>query len=439
MKRFSMILFAAAFAAFGVQAADSLTMADFGHSIKLQVNGYTGSETLQNFPVLVRISESGIPGFRYSDLSNSKGLDIAFFDAAGNHLASEIQTNSWKATDNESQAWVLLPEMTQGTKFYMCYNTSASGVWVTNANPWTEYVGVWHLDEKGGTSKPVYDSTTNALNGITSAKGSPAVYAEGKVGKARRIATDTSNNPGYDSGITVDLTDAAKRTAVDTLAPQFTASFWYRPEAASANYEYLLGRKNADSYSAWALQFGKNEASTWSQIRVYGANGGSFANSATTGDADTEGVYIPAGGQGQWHKMDCVWTFDKKYHLYADGVLVAEGALSGNKNAANGNLNLSIGGALAPASGKGGRGFNGEMDEVRVRVGTRSADWIKADYDTVNNASFVIVAPPDILMIAWANASGATPGVSGTTYNSATFGGTVQSLGEAASCDIEYK
>ena len=44
-------------------AADSLTMADFNHKIKLQVDGYTGTETLVDFPVLVRISESGIPGF----------------------------------------------------------------------------------------------------------------------------------------------------------------------------------------------------------------------------------------------------------------------------------------------------------------------------------------------------------------------------------------
>ncbi|MBQ6142745.1 MAG: hypothetical protein IJI54_15820 [Kiritimatiellae bacterium] len=33
-------------------AADSLTMADFNYKIKLQVAGYTGTETLQNFPGL---------------------------------------------------------------------------------------------------------------------------------------------------------------------------------------------------------------------------------------------------------------------------------------------------------------------------------------------------------------------------------------------------
>ena len=68
MKRIFLIL-AAALAASNATAADSLTMADFNHSIKLQVAGYTGTETLQNFPVLVRVSETRIPGFRFADMS----------------------------------------------------------------------------------------------------------------------------------------------------------------------------------------------------------------------------------------------------------------------------------------------------------------------------------------------------------------------------------
>ena len=148
MKRISLILAAAlSFAVPCAKAADSLTMADFGHSITLQVNGYTGSETLENFPVLVRISESGIPGFLYSDMSakngsgTTYGYDLAFFAEDGTRLASENDT--W-THNGESLAWVKLPEMTQGTKFYMCYNV-ADGVRVTNDNPWVEYVGVWHL------------------------------------------------------------------------------------------------------------------------------------------------------------------------------------------------------------------------------------------------------------------------------------------------------
>ena len=118
-------------------AADALTMADFAYTNKLMVAGYTGTETLVNFPVLVRLSETRIPGFLYANLTNSKGADIAFFDVHGNHLASEIETNSWKVgTAKDSQIWVRLPHMTHSTKFFMCYNTSASGAWVTNENPW---------------------------------------------------------------------------------------------------------------------------------------------------------------------------------------------------------------------------------------------------------------------------------------------------------------
>ena len=98
MKRISLI-FAAALAlagfAFAAKADDIdysyLHMSDFGHKIKLQVSGYTGTETLQNFPVLVRLAEydestgKGIPGFDYDDMSaknqgKATGKDLAFFD-----------------------------------------------------------------------------------------------------------------------------------------------------------------------------------------------------------------------------------------------------------------------------------------------------------------------------------------------------------------------
>ena len=328
LKKISLILAAAlCFAGLSAMAEDTLTMADFAHSIALSVEGYTGTETLENFPVLVRIAEydestgTGIPGFLYADLTNSKGNDIAFFDELGNHLASEIQTNDW-TTSGESLVWVKLPEMTHGTKFFMCYNTTESGAWVTNENPWGDYVGVWHLDEKGGTSKPIYDSTTNGLDGVTVAKGSPSILNSGRIGKARYITNQTGNkgnNPGFDSGITVSLSDSVKAGKVNELAPQFTASFWYRPNAATANYEYLLGRKSADGTSAWGLQFGSTNSNqqAWNQIRIYGGNGSSFAvgDGATAGSGDKYGMLIPSSTTTTWRKMDCVWTTDAKYLL----------------------------------------------------------------------------------------------------------------------------
>lgn len=224
MKRISLILAAAAIL-FGFSAkADYLSMSDFGHSIKLQVSGYTGTETLQNFPVLVRLAEydastqTGIPGFLYADLTNNKGKDIAFFDELGNHLASEIQTNEW-TTSGTSLVWVSLPRMQQGTKFYMCYNTTDSGVMVTNANPWTDYVGVWHLDESGGQNKPIFDSTTNRLNGkVVNSGNSVSRVSEGAIGAARRIAGDNGHGPG----IIVAATNGWQKTAADSLGTEIS-------------------------------------------------------------------------------------------------------------------------------------------------------------------------------------------------------------------------
>ena len=253
MKRLFLIL-AAALATFNATAADSLTMADFAYTNKLMVAGYTGTETLQNFPVLVRLSETRIPGFLYANLTNSKGADIAFFDDHGNHLASQIETNSWKVgTAKDSQIWVKLPQMKQGTKFYMCYNTSASGAWVTNENPWGDYVGVWHLDETGGSGITIYDSTTNGLNGLTyagSINGSDK--GGGAVGKARRIATDS----GHAYGIVVDATNGVKKTVVDSLGTDFHASFWMMSQAGTdydkkLKWGNILGRRKGDNGKSW--------------------------------------------------------------------------------------------------------------------------------------------------------------------------------------------
>ena len=171
MKRISLILAAAlAFAGLSAKAADSLTMADFVYTNKLQVAGYTGTETLANFPVLVRISTS-LGDFQYSRMRSSKGGDLAFFALDGTRLASEVDT--W-TTSGTSLVWVRLPSMAQGTQFYMCYRLTdelaALDTWVENPNPWGDYVGVWHLKEEG-RNPTINDSTTNELNGTAVASG----------------------------------------------------------------------------------------------------------------------------------------------------------------------------------------------------------------------------------------------------------------------------
>ena len=57
---------------------------------RLVFSGYEGTETLKDFPALVKIPD-GLTGFDYKD-SSADGSDLAFFGADGKPLAHEIDT-----------------------------------------------------------------------------------------------------------------------------------------------------------------------------------------------------------------------------------------------------------------------------------------------------------------------------------------------------------
>ena len=460
MKRISLI-FAAALAAFGANAADSLTMADFNHSIKLQVNGYTGSETLVNFPVLVRVSETRIPGFFFADMSaknvNGKALgwDLAFFAEDGTRL--EIDQDTWDidktvGTTGEQLVWVKLPTMKQGTKFFMCYNV-ADGVYVTNDKPWGDYVGVWHLNETG-KNPTIADATANGLNGKALANNGEAV-SEGKIGGARRIAKDS----GHAHGIVIDATNGVPQKAVaDTLGTDFHASFWMMSKAGT-NYDgalkwgNVIGRRKGDAGYSWGFGFGgdKDAGTTVDYMRVHSDNvNGNFK-------CTSHAIGSVLKLDGVWNKVDLVWKNATNgntpvVNIYINGVLDEVMTKHGVPVRLE-NANIGIGCSTQDnpnGTDSKGRRFNGVMDEVRLRPGLSNGepranwadsmdDWVKADFETVNDASFVTIAPPDVLEITWAEASGMT-GVTNVTLQAAVVGGIVSGFGSnTTACVIQGK
>ena len=423
------------------QASDSLTMDDFVYTNKLVVAGYTGSETLANFPVLVRISTS-LGDFQYSRLRSAKGGDLAFFAEDGTRLASEVDT--W-TTSGTSLVWVKLPSMAQGTPFYMCYRLTdelaAVDTMVENPNPWGDYVGVWHMRETG-TSNPIADSSTNGLNGTTTV-GEGVNESNGAIGRARRIAKNNDHAPG----IIVDVnSDATKKAVADSLGTHFQASYWIRSQG-QVTYSYMLGRRKGDYGASWGVQF--ENGNPPSKVRIF--SGGVFNASS-----DNECTLTDAGvgttlSDGTWRKVDVIWKERTEevegetqvvasYDFYIDGAFVESKDLQYLVNL-NESANIGIGCSTQDSYGssppqKKGRRLNGDMDEVRLRPGIVSADWIKADYDTVNNAAFVTPAPPEV---TWVDDSGAAPGVSDVHFDNVTFAGTVENCGGFASCSIQCK
>ena len=452
MKRISLI-FAAALAVttFNATAADSLTMADFNHKIKLQVAGYTGTETLVNFPVLVRVSETRIPGFFFADMSaknvNGKALgwDLAFFAEDGTRL--EIDQDTWDidktvGTTGEQLVWVKLPQMKQGTKFFMCYNVD-DGKNVTNDNPWGDYVGVWHLNETG-KNPTIADATANGLNGKALADNGEAVSA-GKIGGARRIAKDS----GHAYGIVIDATNGVPQKAVaDTLGTDFHASFWMMSKAGTdyqnkLRWGNIIGRRKGDNGYSWGFGFAGDDNGDRSidNMRVHSDN--TQGNMMCTSHKLGSSLKL----DGVWNKVDLVWKYATNgnvpvVNIYTNGVLDEVMTKQGKPvRLENANIGIGCSTQLNPknADGYKGRRFNGSMDEVRLRPGIVSDDWVKADFETVNNESFVTIAPPDALAVTWAEASGMT-GVTNVTLHAAVVGGIVSGFGSnTTACVIQGK
>ena len=156
-----------AFAALGASAAPS-------YKATLTVSGYTGSTTLENFPVLVRITEydfstgRGIEGFSYSDCA-ADGADLSFVAADGETiLPHEIDT--WETT-GESLVWVRLPSLSgTDTTFTMRWADDDPPP-VSKSDVWTGavYKSVWHLD--------IVDSATaDAVAGYAGTVKNPSAY-----------------------------------------------------------------------------------------------------------------------------------------------------------------------------------------------------------------------------------------------------------------------
>ncbi|MBQ6926305.1 MAG: DUF2341 domain-containing protein, partial [Kiritimatiellae bacterium] len=345
---------------------------------EITVSGYTGTSTLENFPVLVRISPERISGFAYADCA-AGGADISFQDAAGNALDFEVDT--WDAS-GDSFVWVKVPSLSgNATKITFCWNDAAPAA-RTPAATWSGYTGVWHLNEEEAGAVAIADATANGVNGT--AHSTSSSKTDGKVGRARNITTNTGHTPA--SGVGGITIDSANMSAIDAVTPEFTVSMWARTQNAKNNYEYFISRKLADADQAWAVQLMNNYNPA--SLRFYSA--GTADNQVANPNPQIKGAM-----GGVWHKYDFIWKSDGTYAIYIDGSQNSSvgSNLSGNLYnkavAVNGAYPLCIGGTYPEGSGKGGRGFYGDMDEVRICAGVLSADWIAADYAQVNDPSFV--------------------------------------------------
>ena len=336
--------------------------------LTLEVAGYAGTETLTNVPVLVRLS-TAIDGFSYADFVDAQGGDLIFTDESGS-IVYPHEIDEWHI-DGESLVWVKLPLMANGTKFKAGYGGGRGATALPNgdgraASPlaaavWSDYAGVWHMNEDSGTA---YDSTAHGLdaqpdhgtNNLADVSQMVA-YENGACGRARVNATTSLYGGNF---LLVPSYDALEMGSV------FVVVGWFKLDTESIYWPKLFMR--GWSQFGWGVELRSDATS----MNVLGSGTSELLNKIQVESC-----------KDRWTCFCFVYDGNSAA-VYQDGNVITNGTIVAAQD--NGQP-LSLGGNYFNSTDN--VSFVGQYDEIRLRGGTLSADRIKADYDMIANRDFL--------------------------------------------------
>ena len=159
-RRGSLLYIRAAIAAICVAAA--LPSYVVAGTATIGFAGYKGSETLTDFPALIKLPDCAA-GFAYADAA-ANGADVYFTDAGGNVIPHDIDT--WNA-HGKSFVWVKVPSLTSATTITMHWGETPPADAPAATNTWSGYVGVWHMNAAdGATATAEPDATGHGLAAV---------------------------------------------------------------------------------------------------------------------------------------------------------------------------------------------------------------------------------------------------------------------------------
>ena len=341
-------------------AASAAFYARGSRFIDITTRGYAGSVPLTNFPVLVRLSE-GITGFDYT-MCRPDGADLLFLGADGRVLKHEIDT--WN-TNGTSFVWVCVPELTATTTlrlYFSAPDASAPG-FTTDGSTWApaNFRGVWHF----AAISPAGVTPDSTASGLDSTAYKPTVSTgrvDGIVGNCVLNSDDATTQVDKTGFLTANYNALA-------IGSTFTLSGWCRHRKNAANgWERLFSRKKG-----W-------QDSDGFEIEL---TNGSKVEMGVRGAAQNPQVKVPTPdiSLGDWYHVSFVYKNDK-LDAYVNGVRKVSNA--GIVPATDNGLGLAFGSNPDNSVTT----YKGCFDEFRLLDAVASADWVRAEHDTVADPAF---------------------------------------------------
>ena len=335
---------------------------------QITFSGYTRSETLTNFPVLIAFAKQ--PGFL-----SSNGYDLRFWSNAtqtGSPLNYEIE--SW-TNSGTCYVWVQVPTLTSNLSIWATWGNAAytsQAAYTTNGATWNSYVGVWHMSEASSSNR--LDSSQYRNNGVLTGGSVPAT--NGIVGGG-----------AYFSGGYLVCGTGASLNLERTNHMSFSA--WaYTPTTALGGSDITIFSKlnTANNYQGYEFLYVSVANNTWyaSQFLINSWSGNNAERAWETTDLAPNPKWHYVSGSYNGNSAASGWT------IAVDGV---SQPVTFDRN----SLSATIQNATALWIGSridGTWKWAGALDEVRIRTVDNSTNWIWAEYmNMASNTVFNLYGP----------------------------------------------
>lgn len=360
------LVFCVVFLFFGlvksVNAMDSWYNASWGYRVKITVNSTQVPSIQTGFPVYVNLAN--LPTEFFSHIK-SDGGDIRVTNNTGTEeLPREVTTINTGASTGE--LWFKADSISNESYFYIYYgNTGVSDYLTTDTfgsrNVWDiNYKGVWHLPN--GSSLSASDSTGINNGTLVNAP----VAALGQIdGGADFGATNTNKN--------INVGNNSSQNTGGTL----TISAWIKPTNINNGSRYVVySTRNSSVAGSWHLEVGS----------VHGTVG--VPNGGTNWGVNTlsfSGVSTWAAVGSDNSVPNDVWTYvTATVNSNNIPILYANGLPLSLQNSFAYTILDNTNNKIISSKDSSANFFPGIIDEVRLSNSTRSADWIKTEYNNQN-------------------------------------------------------
>ncbi|MBQ6102455.1 MAG: hypothetical protein IJL06_02170, partial [Kiritimatiellae bacterium] len=375
MKKTAFLFLLPLLAAFAPSAdAAALDASAFGKTVRLGVPAGAVQEDLEDFPVLVRLSDAA--GFSFDDFADP-AAELRFATADGENLDYEIDT--WDSAQG-ALVWVSLPVLpAAGTNFTACF-APAPGVALPAVFPtsvWTKagYLGVWHFSP--------------AADGVYANSAQPSHFATPSAAAAERTDGVVGGCIKPASG-TMFVNDSIA-WAGDT--PHMAVEAWV--DRQGGGDQRVFGSQNRDKWSSGmavrldgyiygnAMYSQQNFAMLSTGWQHFTVNFSATEQANALVNGTTELTFRAGGGTGA--DGDNTHFFHNTAQTNDDHLAVADfHAFS-----------------LTSRGTDNGLAFTGLADEFRVRGRNSSTAWMKAVRDSMADVLFLsagrVLGPAPVL------------------------------------------